>query len=248
MKNLLIRKTYFASVLCLGWSLMGLGGCSDSSDLTSADDEEILEDLAAMIVGDIEPTAPASSLPESPASKGLSKKGLSKPADVQTLEWTDLMPKEDLDALASPPEFVDNVQEGSVNDTINGQLRNTVSQGKLSPEEERYQQALTSTKVVPEMAGKMIRIPGFVVPLTFDDQEQITEFFLVPFFGACIHMPAPPPNQIIFVQTSKGFRVEHLFDPIWVIGKLAITLTENELASAAYSLTMDHFEEYPFRG
>jgi len=130
---------------------------------------------------------------------------------------------------------------GSVEDQIGSQISNT---NEAAPSSSSYQQALVSTRTVPEMDGKAIRIPGFIVPLEFSDEQSITQFFLVPFFGACIHLPPPPPNQIIFVEHPTGINLENLYDPFWISGVLKTSLIENELASSAYSLKMQYLEEY----
>ena len=60
--------------------------------------------------------------------------------------------------------------------------------------------------VVPELDGKRVSIGGYVVPLDFE-ATTVKEFLLVPFVGACIHVPPPPANQIIYVKADKGFEV-----------------------------------------
>lgn len=160
--------------------------------------------------------------------------------EFKTVEWTDLMPKEDLEAFLNPPEYVTSVEDGSEEDQISGQLRGNRNNVPNDP----YQKALVSTQVVPEMNGQSIRIPGFVVPLEFDDEQVITQFFLVPFFGACIHVPPPPPNQIILVNFPKGMKLEVLYEPFWILGKLNTTMSENSIAVSAYSLDMQSFEKY----
>jgi len=161
-------------------------------------------------------------------------------SQFKTIEWTDLMPKEDLDAFLNPPSYVTEVEDGSLEDQIFDQLKNS---GKKKPNDP-YQKALVSTQVVPEMNGKSVRIPGFIVPLEFDDDQVITQFFLVPFFGACIHVPPPPPNQIILVNAKKGIMLEVLYEPFWISGKLSTSLTENDIAVSAYTLTMQSYEKY----
>ncbi len=94
------------------------------------------------------------------------------------------------------------------------------------------------------MDGQAIRIPDFIVPLEFNDKQTITQFYLVPFFGACIHLPPPPPNQIIFVNYPEGLMLNTLYDPFWISGILKTSLIENEMASAAYSMQMQSFEVY----
>lgn len=161
-------------------------------------------------------------------------------SQFKTIEWTDLMPKEDLDAFLNPPSYVTEVEDGSLEDQIFDQLKNS---GKKKPNDP-YQKALVSTQVVPEMNGKSVRIPGFIVPLEFDDDQVITQFFLVPFFGACIHVPPPPPNQIILVNAKNGIKLEVLYEPFWISGKLSTSLTENDIAVSAYTLTMNSYEKY----
>ena len=66
----------------------------------------------------------------------------------------------------------------------------------------------------------------------------------MPYFGACMHLPPPPPNQIIYAQVKDGMRVDLLFDPIWITGKLLTSLTENGMATSAYSMEVYSIETY----
>ena len=100
--------------------------------------------------------------------------------------------------------------------------------------------------VVPALDGQRIRLPGFVVPLDFDATE-ITEFLLVPYFGACIHVPPPPPNQTVLVVTADGapFR-GGLFDTVWVEGRMQVEHFGSELGDAGYRIdgaTISPYEE-----
>ena len=94
------------------------------------------------------------------------------------------------------------------------------------------------------MNGQKVRIPGFIVPLEFDDEELVIQFFFVPFFGACLHLPPPPPNQIILVDFPTGIPIETLYTPFWISGKLNTKLVEKNIATAAYSMRMDVYEVY----
>jgi len=165
----------------------------------------------------------------------------------RTIEWTDLMPKDDLDALLNPPEYLSDIPDGSVEDQIASQMQLAIEQASDS----RYQQALVSTRVVPSFDGQAIRLPGFIVPLEFgggqqfgDGQQQVTKFFLVPYFGACIHVPPPPPNQIVYAEYDKGFKLDSLYEPFWLSGTLSTTLIENDMATAAYTIKVDRLEPY----
>ena len=72
----------------------------------------------------------------------------------------------------------------------------------------------------------------------------ITEFFIVPFFGACIHVPPPPPNQIIYVKYPQGFKLEELYYPFWLSGMLKTSLVENDMATAAYAMDVKYLGLY----
>ncbi|MEL6114622.1 DUF3299 domain-containing protein [Photobacterium sp. SP02] len=98
-----------------------------------------------------------------------------------------------------------------------------------------------------ELDGSLVKIPGFVIPLE-GDENIITEFLLVPYFGACIHVPPPPPNQIIYVKFPKGAPVQQLWDVVYVVGKLNVQTIEHELAETGYLLHGSLIEEYDDAG
>ena len=133
--------------------------------------------------------------------------------ESREIDWLELMPAEDLYLLENMPE-VEHEGDGPI----------------ALPDE------IMTGRVVPEMDGASGRIPGFVVPLKTTEDMRILEFFLVPYYGACIHVPPPPPNQIIHVKYKKGFKLEALYDPVWIEGTLEIERTENDIASSSYSI------------
>ncbi len=90
--------------------------------------------------------------------------------------------------------------------------------------------------VVTELNGQKVKIPGFVVPLE-GDNESLTEFLLVPFFGACIHVPPPPSNQIVYVTFENGVPFDSLYDAIWVTGILYTKTYSGDIATTGYQLT-----------
>ena len=106
------------------------------------------------------------------------------------------------------------------------------------------EEAWTSVNIVAELAEESVRLPGFVVPLEYDEDQRVTEFFLVPFFGACIHVPAPPPNQIIHVSIPAGFELSSIYEPYVVEGTIQISLTERDLGISAYSIVPDAVVRY----
>ena len=74
-----------------------------------------------------------------------------------------------------------------------------------------------------DLIGKSVKIPGFVVPLEGDDGfEFIKEFLLVPVYGMCIHVPPPPPNQVIHVIMDEQVHFEKVLYAVWITGILDI--------------------------
>ncbi len=183
---------------------------------------------------------------DSPQKNDTENSNIQKPVkqtsvvNYKTIEWINLMPKDDLDALLNPPDYLADIQDGSIEDQMENQIKNAIS----AANDDRYQQALVSANVVPEMDNQAIKIPGFIVPLEFNEDETVTQFFLVPYFGACIHQPPPPPNQIIFVNYPKGLTLESLYDPFWISGILSTSVIQNDMATAAYTMEVQHYELY----
>lgn len=97
---------------------------------------------------------------------------------------------------------------------------------------------------VMQLAGKRVSIPGFMVPLE-DDLDQVTEFLLVPYAGACIHVPPPPPNQIVYVKMNKNTKVQVTFtDPIVVTGVLQISTVQSPYGAVSYDLAAESVAPY----
>ena len=107
---------------------------------------------------------------------------------------------------------------------------------------EKPQQS-TLGAVRPELNGSKVKIPGFVIPLE-GDENMITEFLLVPYFGACIHVPPPPPNQIIYVKFPKGAPIQQLWDVIYLVGTLKTETITHDLAQTGYLIEGVAIEEY----
>ena len=141
-----------------------------------------------------------------------------KKGDVLKLDWIDLIPKSErnqFDAQGMPAKS----HSGSA-----------------------AKQSLVG-KVRQDLNGSSVKIPGFVIPLE-GDANKVTEFLLVPYFGACIHVPPPPPNQIVYVKLPKGAPVQQLWDVIYVVGKLKTVTMSHDLAETGYMLEGTSIEEY----
>lgn len=102
-----------------------------------------------------------------------------------------------------------------------------------------------SSPVQPTLSGKLVKLPGYIVPLETDGKKS-TEFLLVPYFGACIHVPPPPLNQTVYVKTEDedGAELRKLFDIVWVTGIITVETQSTELAEAGYTIAALKVEPY----
>lgn len=141
------------------------------------------------------------------------------------LDWLELMPAEDRKALEEMPEIEHDSPEADGFSDQGG-----LKQGRGLPE------VMYSAKTVASLNGQQIRLGGYPVPLETDAKGRSTEFFLVPYPGACIHVPPPPPNQIVLVRYPAGILLDDIYAPLWVDGTLRIEPVSNDLANAAYAL------------
>ena len=93
--------------------------------------------------------------------------------------------------------------------------------------------------------GTLVRLPGFIAPLEYTN-DQITEFLLVPYFGACIHVPPPPANQTVLVITAEGHGInsDDSYNPVWVMGELKAEGNTTDLAQAGYFIANAIIEPY----
>ncbi|UCJ17759.1 DUF3299 domain-containing protein [Pseudomonas sp. MM211] len=148
-------------------------------------------------------------------------------AELPETDWLELMPEADQRALEQMPEITHDSPEAA------GSFD---SKGGLKQQQKGLPAVMYSAKTVPAMNGKQIRLGGYPVPLETDNAGRSTLFFLVPYPGACIHVPPPPPNQLVLVRYPKGIALDDIYEPLWVNGTLKIEPVSNDLADAAYAL------------
>lgn len=98
--------------------------------------------------------------------------------------------------------------------------------------------------VVQALHGQRIRLPGYIVPLDVTEEGRVTEFLFVPFFGACIHVPPPPSNQIVHVTSELGVLMDALYQPFWIEGRLRVESISSEMGSAGYRMQAEKI--YPY--
>lgn len=96
-----------------------------------------------------------------------------------------------------------------------------------------------------KLQGQRVKIPGYIAPLDWEDSTQLKEFLLVPYFGACIHLPPPPANQIIYVKMGKPLKGIRSMDAVWVYGTLSLEKNDSgSMGTSGYSMQVDKVERY----
>lgn len=154
-------------------------------------------------------------------------------ANTTELSWENLIP-EDFVPMENP---------------LNTMTRDEIDKLFDGSEESAKELAELETKmayapVEESLHGKRVRIPGYVVPLDFDGQTKMKEFLLVPYYGACIHTPPPPANQVVHALSSDTVEIEDTYSPVWATGTLLTETITSNLAEAGYSLKIDNIEPY----
>jgi hypothetical protein len=147
-------------------------------------------------------------------------------AKVLELEWQDLLPEDERKEYnAGPP---------------------AATHDYLSGESGLASQQVMNFNVNTKLDQKQVKLPGFIVPLELDDNGKVTEFFLVPYFGACIHVPPPPANQMVYVTLKEGVQLDSMYAAFWVVGKMSARGKSTRLGAAAYGIAATRLEEYKY--
>lgn len=102
-----------------------------------------------------------------------------------------------------------------------------------------------SSGVRRDWNGHLVRLSGYIVPLETKGTA-VTSFILVPYVGACIHVPPPPANQLVHVTTDRPYAGGSMFEPVSVTGVIRVAPTSTSVAEIGYALSADKIE--PYRG
>jgi hypothetical protein len=100
-----------------------------------------------------------------------------------------------------------------------------------------------ATKLNPALDGAYIKMPGFIIPIDISTKG-VTSFVLVPYVGACLHTPPPPPNQLVFVNAVTPWPSDNLWDAVWVTGRIEHDIKTTEVAETGYLMKADSMEVY----
>ncbi|MFG1495480.1 DUF3299 domain-containing protein [Saccharospirillum sp. HFRX-1] len=200
-----------------------LSACGQSDDKVSADIEAQANQPA------VEPALGATPSQLSAEERDLEPsetiEPIANPDDLayRELSWDDLLP-EDFDFQ-------------TIRDQIDLDSYNIQELDDSDPEAQRLfadlQDAMSQVPLVTSLDGQQTRLPGFLVPLE-NAGDAVREFFLVPYYGACIHTPPPPSNQIVHVVLDEAIPFDNLFEPYWAEGTLTIAKTETDIGTAGY--------------
>ncbi len=107
----------------------------------------------------------------------------------------------------------------------------------------RQMQPQNGDTLAMSLDGKEVKIAGYVTPLSFDG-DKVTDFLFVPYLGACMHVPPPGANQIVYVEDATGMNAEALYDPVWLIGRLKATPVSTLVANVGYTVSGAKLEPY----
>ncbi|PZP94218.1 MAG: DUF3299 domain-containing protein [Variovorax paradoxus] len=108
---------------------------------------------------------------------------------------------------------------------------------------QRLRKVWDEAPLVAALDGAAIRIPGYVVPLETTAQG-LRELLLVPHFGACIHTPPPPANQIVHVRLDKPHKSLGTMDTVWISGRLQLARASTVHGVSGYALAGQRVERY----
>ena len=153
--------------------------------------------------------------------------GVDANAPAETLSWADLMPQEELDALAA-------INEGAADPSLMAQF---TGQSPIDAQ-------MGTFNVVEDLDQLMVRMPGYILPLDYATQGQAREFLLLPYHGACVHYPPPPPNQIVYLRSAEPVAFASLWEPVWVEGRMEIERVDTDLAAVAYAMQVRSISPY----
>ena len=171
--------------------------------------------------------APTMAPPLTPAKPAAA----AKPGGFREIKWEELVP-----ANWDPMKELKGIDLGSLND----------ADPKATEMLKRMREVWDNAPANPALDGQSVRIPGFVVPLE-ETKDGLKEFLLVPYFGACIHSPPPPANQIIHVRPQSAAKGVRSMDAVWISGTLVREKTDSYMGAASYRMEARAVEPYTER-
>jgi hypothetical protein len=149
-------------------------------------------------------------------------------ADYRDIGWLALVPKD-----WRPQDLLDRKKAQSLNDG------DALAQEMMR----ELREVLDSAPTVDELDQQAVKLPGYVVPLE-QTEDGLSEFLLVPYYGACIHTPPPPANQIVHVVSAKPLKGFHAMAAVWVNGILRTARRDSGMGVSGYALELASMQAY----
>ena len=156
------------------------------------------------------------------------------------LNWQALLPEQERLVLEKYQKINPEIPE-----TLGGMTAQILLSIEASADE-AYHSAMYSMNTVGDFEASLVNISGFVVPIEFHADKTPSLIFIVPYYGACVHFPPPPPNQIVFARLSPGFQQQDLKQAYNFKGVLWLGLFEDPMGTSAYE--MEVLSISPFSG
>lgn len=154
-------------------------------------------------------------------------------AEPRVITWDDLIPTDDKATIVDYSEIQTTINVPTLEDFDGDQeyLDEYISYMN----EMRSMQAGDGDTLAVELDKKKVQIAGYATPINFEG-ENIVEFLFVPYLGACMHVPPPPSNQIIYVENAEGLTTQNLYDPVYIVGELSATPVSTMVANVGYTI------------
>ena len=108
-----------------------------------------------------------------------------------------------------------------------------------------FSQQPPSSGVRTDWNGQIVELAGYIVPIDYKGSG-IVAFILVPYVGACVHVPPPPANQLVMVTTAEPFESKGLFEAVNVTGMFGVSSVSTQLADIGYALSADKIEPFKY--
>jgi hypothetical protein len=178
---------------------------------------------------------PGGAKPAAPAAAAAPKRGeaptglpSASPAGYRKITWDDLMPPN-----WDPFKAIQGLDLSKLSD----------ADPRATALLDHLREAWDNAPVNERLSGQAVRLPGFVVPLE-ESAAGLSEFLLVPYFGACIHTPPPPSNQIVHVVMQAPVRGYQSMDAVWIQGKLSVQRSDTYMGKSGYRMEGVSVERY----
>lgn len=213
----MIRTPFFRCMpMCLALLLSGCGDSVSPPANSGPDSSEAV---------DVSPVQREVAMSQARVDESIGLSG----SPVREIDWDSLIPED-----FRPDRLMEEYQVGDLED----------DDPRAAELMDRLKELWDQAPVRTDLDGEQVILPGFVVPVE-SDSEETTGFLLVPYYGACVHVPPPPANQTVYVKAEPGQGTRpKLFDVVSVTGTLRVERVENELAAAGYTLQAVRIEPY----